>query len=58
MPNVLVASDELQLRGWLRHSLESKGYQVEEASDGYAALACIERGRLALVVLDLSLCPK
>jgi DNA-binding response OmpR family regulator len=55
MPNVLVAGDELQLRSWLRHLLESKGYQVEEASDGYAALACIERGRLALVVLDLSL---
>jgi CheY-like chemotaxis protein len=55
MSTVLVVEYDQQHRVWMRQVLESKGYQVEEAGDGYEALACIERGRLALVVLDLSL---
>jgi CheY-like chemotaxis protein len=55
MPNVLVAENDLQLRVWMRHLLESKGYHVEEVDDGYEALTLILRGHLAVVVLDLRL---
>ena len=53
MPTILIADDDPQIRGWLRYILESKGYEVMEACDGYAALACLERAEPALVVLDL-----
>lgn len=55
MQKVLVVDVNQQLRGWMRRVLETKGYQVEEAGDGYEALAVIERGQLALVVLDIHL---
>lgn len=55
MPTILVVDGDQQLRVWMRQILESKGYQVEEARDGYEALARIERGQLALVILDLHL---
>lgn len=55
MSTVLVVEGDQQHRMGMRQVLESKGYQVEEAGDGYEALARIERGRLALVVLALSL---
>jgi DNA-binding response OmpR family regulator len=55
MSSILVVEYDQQHRVRMRQVLESRGYQVEEAGDGYEALACIERGRLALVVLDLSL---
>lgn len=53
MPTILVVDDDQQIRLWLRRLLEPKGYQVEEAGDGYAALAYLERAEPALVVLDL-----
>ncbi len=53
MPTVLVVDDDEQIRLWLRHLLEGKGYKVEEAGDGYAALAYLKRAQPALVVLDL-----
>jgi len=55
MPTILVVDDEQQMRQWLRQLLEGKGYKVEEAGDGYAALAHLERGESALVVLDIFL---
>ncbi|TKB69067.1 MAG: response regulator [Nitrospira sp.] len=55
MSIVLGVEYDQQHRVGMRQVLEYKGYQVEEAGDGYAGLARIERGRLALVVLDLSL---
>jgi len=53
MATILVVDDDEQIRAWLRCLLEGKGYQVEEACDGYAALAYLERAEPALVVLDL-----
>lgn len=55
MPTILVVDDEPQIRAWLRSILEANGYQVEEAHDGYAALAYLERAKPALVVLDIFL---
>lgn len=45
--------DDPPIRTWLRHILEGRGYQVQEASDGEEALATLERLEPALVVLDL-----
>jgi DNA-binding response OmpR family regulator len=53
MATILVADDDHQIRAWIRQILESKGYQVEEASDGKEALAYLEQAEPALVVLDL-----
>ena len=50
---ILVVDDDQQIREWLRYLLGTKGYQVEEACDGYAALAYLKRATPALVVLDL-----
>lgn len=55
MPTILIVEDDPQIRKWLRNLLEAKGYQVEEARDGYEALGYLERVRPALVVLDLFL---
>ncbi len=55
MANVLVVDDDPQIRTWLRSILEANGHQVEEARDGYAALAYLERAKPALVVLDIFL---
>ena len=54
-PTILVVDDEPPIREWLRSILEAKGYQVQEAHDGYAALACLERAKPALIVLDIFL---
>jgi CheY-like chemotaxis protein len=55
MSRILIAESDQQLRVGMRHILETKGYDVEEAGDGYEALARLERSQLALVVLDLYL---
>ena len=38
MPSVLVVDDEDQIRQLIRETLEQAGYEVEEASNGNAAL--------------------
>lgn len=53
MPTILVVDDDQQIRAWLRHILESKGFQVEEAGDGKEALAYLEGAEPALIVLDV-----
>ena len=53
MPTILVADDDDQIRVWVRRILESKGYQVEEASDGKEVLGYLKQAEPALVVLDL-----
>ncbi len=42
MLSVLVVDPDASQRGWIRSILEVNGYQVVEAGDGYAALACIK----------------
>jgi two-component system KDP operon response regulator KdpE len=51
---ILVVDDEPAIRRFLRTSLGSQGYQVEEAEDGTAALAAMNHAP-DLIVLDLGM---
>ncbi len=55
---ILVTDDDASTRGIVRDVLESCGYIVEEAADGYSALALIRKRHLAdtpfsLILVDL-----
>ena len=52
-PRVLVVDDEAAVRYTLRSILEEEEIDVEEAADGVAALAIIDRGGIELVLTDL-----
>jgi two-component system, chemotaxis family, chemotaxis protein CheY len=55
-PTILVVEDDLALRQFYRVALELRGYRVEVATDGLAALRLMEEGlRPVLIVLDLLL---
>ena len=54
-PLVLVVDDELQIRRFLRISLESNGYRVYESETGQDALAKAAQFRPDVIVLDLNL---
>ena len=51
MVKVLVVDDAKPIREALRELLEEEGYAVEEARDGYEALAALERAEGPYVVL-------
>ncbi|MBI5317168.1 MAG: response regulator [Nitrospirae bacterium] len=55
MATILVVEDDEQLRSWLRRLLEDNGYLVFEAGNGSNALACIDREKPDLIVLDIYL---
>lgn len=55
LPKVLIVDDEEQVRTLVTWQLESENFEVDEASDGDAALKKIISGKPDLVVLDLSL---
>ncbi len=50
---VLVVEDDAATREVTRSILEKQGWSVTEASQGHAALACMERERPCLILLDL-----
>lgn len=51
---ILIADDDYLLRDLLRDILEKENYQVLEAQDGAAALACFRQNpEIALVILDI-----
>ncbi len=50
---VLVVDDEAPIRDILRQYLSEQGHEVEQASDGVEALACLEQGGIELVVADI-----
>ena len=52
---VLIVDDELQIRRFLRISLEANGYLVEEAERGQDAILKAARLRPDLIILDLGL---
>src|SRR5690606_32202969 len=54
-PRVLVVDDELQIRRFLRISLEANGYRVFESSNGHDALQEAARLRPDLIILDMGL---
>ncbi|AKF81404.1 chemotaxis protein CheY [Myxococcus fulvus 124B02] len=52
-PTVLVVDDDPHLRDIVRFALEHGGFRVEEAAEGRAALAHVQRSPPALIVLDI-----
>jgi two-component system KDP operon response regulator KdpE len=52
---ILVVDDEIQIRRALERALSARGYTVQSAGDGEAALAMTEDFNPGLVVLDLNL---
>ena len=54
-PRVLVIDDELQIRRFLRISLEAGGYEVHEVANGLDGLGRAAQLRPDLIILDLGL---
>ncbi|HUQ44404.1 MAG TPA: response regulator transcription factor, partial [Candidatus Limnocylindria bacterium] len=54
-PRILVVEDDDEARAVLVRELASRGYRIQEAPDGAAALARWEAGRPDIVLLDLGL---
>ncbi len=54
-PYILVVDDDADFREGMRTELERKGYEVDEAEDGQAALAKITERPPLLVLLDLQM---
>jgi len=52
---ILVVDDEIDIVGWLKHSLIHFGYDVTEAYDGVQALAAVEADKPDLILLDLKM---
>jgi CheY-like chemotaxis protein len=55
MIKVLIAEDNAINRELLRELLEARGYAVEEAGDGQAALQMIEQTRPDILLLDIGM---
>jgi two-component system KDP operon response regulator KdpE len=54
-PNILVIDDEIQIRRFLRLSLEAHGYNVKEAANGIDGMSMIRSVKPDCIILDLSL---
>lgn len=54
-PHVLVVDDEVQIRRFLRFTLEANGYRVYETTTGQEALTKAAQLRPDLIILDLGL---
>ncbi len=52
-PRALIADDEVSIRFVLRETLTELGFDVEEASDGHAALAALSARSFQLAFLDI-----
>ena len=50
---VLVVEDEDYIRSFVTDVLAAEGYEVQEATNGYEALAVLDEWRADLIVLDL-----
>jgi two-component system, OmpR family, KDP operon response regulator KdpE len=54
-PIILIIDDEIQIRRFLRLSLEAHGYKVKEAVTGNEGLSMIRSAHPDCIILDLSL---
>ncbi len=54
-PRVLVIDDEVQIRRFLRISLEANGYEVHEAAAGLEGISRAAQLRPDLIILDMGL---
>ncbi|MDX2078467.1 MAG: response regulator [bacterium] len=53
--HILVVDDEIQIRRFLRISLESYGYQIDEVETGTEAIRKVAQLRPDLIILDMEL---
>jgi putative nucleotidyltransferase with HDIG domain len=53
LARILVVDDEAPIRDVLRQYLSEQGFEIEQASDGVEALACLAKGGIELVVTDI-----
>ncbi len=53
MSKILVVDDDSHIRDVVSFALEQAGYQVQQASDGRAAVIAAQRNKLDLIVLDI-----
>jgi two-component system, OmpR family, response regulator len=53
MSKILVVDDDSHIRDVVNFALEQAGYQVQQASDGRAAVIAAQRNKLDLIVLDI-----
>jgi putative nucleotidyltransferase with HDIG domain len=53
LARILVVDDEAAIRDILHQYLSERGHQVEQASNGVEALACLAKGGFDLVVTDI-----
>lgn len=54
-PNLLIVEDDPRIAAVLAKGLRKQGYRAESADTGAAALARVEAGGVALLLLDLGL---
>ena len=52
MATILIVEDEVALSDVVRSHLEKQGHSVQQVFDGRDAIACIDRSRPDLVILD------
>jgi signal transduction histidine kinase/CheY-like chemotaxis protein len=52
---ILVVDDEIDIVGWLKHSLTHFGFRVDEAYDGIQALEAVAADKPDLILLDLKM---
>ena len=52
---ILIVDDDAPIRRMLRRTLAAEGYAVDEAADGGAALAALERSVPDLILLDVAM---
>ena len=55
MAHILVIDDEAELRSIIRETLESRGHEIEEASDGEEALVKCWATAFDLVITDIKM---
>lgn len=55
MTRVLVIDDDTSIRQVIAYALADEGYQVDEASDGEAALDLVERQHPDIILLDMKM---
>lgn len=55
MPKILIVDDERAIRRTLKDILEYEKYEIDEAEDGEAGLAKIEKGNYDVIILDIKM---
>jgi two-component system response regulator ResD len=55
MTRILVVDDDQNIRRLIRYALSDEGYQVDEASDGKAALKVIGKQHPDIIILDMKM---